>query len=360
MSESQLFRKVLAGGELAAAVVPEIATLGEAEAAFDRAGAGLAVVVDAAGAPRGVLTDAELRSAALRGLAASDGALRAASAEFDVAPPGEPAEAVAARLAASGGSVSLVVQGGTLVEARLAAEAAPSPAFALVLAGGLGTRMGALTQETPKPLIPVAGKPLVEHVLRHLARHGVREATIATNYLAEKVEEHVGCGARYGLRVAHLREERRLGTAGALSLLDPVPAVPFFVVNADVLTRLDLRALARHHRRSGATLTMAVARHVVESRYGVVRLLGTRVVDVAEKPRLEQWVNAGIYVVSPAVARAVPRNSYVDMTTMIERLVRSGETVEAFPIREYWRDAGTPEDLARADSELRSQESKAP
>ena len=247
---------------------------------------------------------------------------------------------------------------GRLAGAFLLENPNETAAFALVLAGGLGTRMGPLTDDTPKPLIPVAGKPMIEHVLRHLVRGGVRDVTIATNYLADRVEGYVGCGARYGLKINYIREEKRMGTAGALSLLDPIPKDPFFVVNADILTKLDLRAFARHHARSGAAMTLAVARHVLESPFGVVRCDGTRIVGLVEKPVTEQWVNAGLYVVSPSLVSEVPRNSYVDMTTMIGKLIARGGRVEAFAIREYWRDAGTPADLARADLELRGEPAK--
>jgi NDP-sugar pyrophosphorylase family protein len=213
--------------------------------------------------------------------------------------------------------------------------------------------MGSLTESTPKPLIPVAGKPLLEHVLAHLSSHGVEEVALATNYRAEQIEAFAGDGSRFGVKIRTIREPQRMGTAGALSLLDPIPKAPFYVVNGDVLTKLHLGALSRHRHRTGAAIAMAVAAHVVESPFGVVRLAGTRVVDLTEKPRLHQWVNAGLYVLEPRVAASVPRSTYVDMTTMIDKWIQRGEPVEAFPIREYWRDAGTPEDLARADKELR-------
>jgi dTDP-glucose pyrophosphorylase len=358
MSESQGKLRAIAGEALAAIRSPESAGAAEVEAAFDRAGAGLLVLCDSTGAPRAVVTDATIRAGRLLGVPGDAPAARLATQEWDRwdSHPGEPAGA--ARLAAAGRSVALVVEGGRLAGAFLLENPNETAAFALVLAGGLGTRMGPLTDDTPKPLIPVAGKPMIEHVLRHLVRGGVRDVTIATNYLADRVEGYVGCGARYGLKINYIREEKRMGTAGALSLLDPIPKDPFFVVNADILTKLDLRAFARHHARSGAAMTLAVARHVLESPFGVVRCDGTRIVGLVEKPVTEQWVNAGLYVVSPSLVSEVPRNSYVDMTTMIGKLIARGGRVEAFAIREYWRDAGTPADLARADLELRGEPAK--
>jgi NDP-sugar pyrophosphorylase family protein len=211
--------------------------------------------------------------------------------------------------------------------------------------------MGDLTKDTPKPLLPVAGKPLIEHVLGLLARHRITNVSIATNYLADRIEAHVGCGARYGLSVTYLREPKRLGTAGAISMLEPIPAEPVFVLNADIITKLDLGAMARRHAAAGAAITVAVAPHVIECPFGVARLAGSQIIDMTEKPHYSHWINAGIYIISSEVIAAIPRNTYVDMTTMIQKTIRRGEHVEAFPIREYWRDAGTPEDIARLSAE---------
>ncbi|HKD99696.1 MAG TPA: nucleotidyltransferase family protein [Planctomycetota bacterium] len=327
------------GDALRQATVTELATFGEAVAAFDRAGRGMALVCDAAGAPRAILTDDEIRAAWLRGLAPSDPVLLAASS----------LEAAAGEVAVerdAAGRPSRVTLRSTADDGR--------PLRALVLAGGLGTRMRPLTEELPKPLVPIGGRPMIDRVLEHLARNGVTDVTLATHYLADRVEKHVGDGARFGLRVRVVREEKRLGTAGAIGLLDPRPTEPFLVANGDVLTGLDLRAMARRHRRSDAAMTMAVHPYGVEVPYGIARIVGSRVVQLTEKPRFVHWANAGIYVVSPSVVATVEPRTYVDMTTLIDRLIARGEPVEAFPIREYWRDAGTPGDLERANRELGS------
>ena len=334
----------ISGSELEALLLTEWATIADATAVLDKGNAGIAILCDAAGAPKSLVDDAALRTAALRGMSTSDAVSKL---------PLEAVEILTDAAAKPAGACAIVVKDGKPVEARLAKSSKPTGTFALVLAGGLGSRLGALTETTPKPLIPIAGKPLLDHVLRYLSKQGIVDVTIATNYRAQQIEDFAGCGARYGLRVKYLRESQRMGTAGALSLLDPIPKEPFFIVNADVLTRLDLRAMSRQQQRSGAAIVMAVAPHVVESPYGVAKLAESRVVDLAEKPRYHHWVNAGLYIVEPRVAEAVPRNSFVDMTTMIDKWIQRGEHVEAFPIREYWRDAGTPEDVARANEELR-------
>lgn len=335
--------RTIAGAQLERASLTEIATIAEAAAAVD-SGAGAALLCRGAGESLGAVTDAALREALLRGLTAGDPASR-----LDL----EPVEILTDPASSPRGAFGIVREGAVVTRFLVRMDATPAPRFALVLAGGLGTRMAPLTDSIPKPLVPVAGRPLLEHVLRHLTENGISDVTIATNHLAERIEAFVGSGDRFGLRVRFVRETQRMGTAGAIGMLDPVPQAPFFVVNADVLTKLDLSSMARKQTSTGASLVMAIAPHVVESPYGVVRLVGTRVVDLTEKPRTLHWVNAGIYLLDPRVAAAVPRNVYVDMTTMIDKWIHRGEHVEAVPIREYWRDAGTPEDVARADRELR-------
>ncbi len=342
------------GDALAAISLARWTTLADASSAFDRAKSRVALLCDDAGKPVASFGDAELREAALRQLAPSDPVERVANRGLEIVSGDETEDATRSRLAASGREVCVLVDGdGRPREARVLVSPPPrSRLLALVLAGGLGTRMGALASETPKPLVPVAGKPMIDHVLRHLARNAVSDVVLATNHKAQQIEDYLGCGARYGIAVSYLREEKRLGTAGALTLLDPAPDRPFLVVNADVLTRLDLREMERRHRASGAALTMAVAPFGVEVPFGVTRIVGTRVVQIAEKPRFVHWSNAGLYVVSPSLLADVPRNSYVDMTTLIDRFVSRGDPVEAFPVREYWRDAGTPEDVERASREI--------
>ncbi|MBL8693153.1 MAG: NTP transferase domain-containing protein [Planctomycetes bacterium] len=328
--------RTLTADELARCSLSEHASVSDALGCVEREG--LAVLRAADGRIVGVLRDAELRAAHLRGCGLSE-----AAARWSVPVPLE---------ADTGGRLPYqrTVDGG--FELVVAAEPAVVVQSALVLAGGLGSRMGALTQQIPKPLLPVAGRPMLEHVLEHLARCGVREVTLALNHLAEQIAHHIGRGERFGLQIRFLREDRRMGTAGALSLLQPLPSTPIFVVNADVLTRANLQALAAHHLRTEASVTLSLVPHSYDVPFGVVRTAGTRIVQIQEKPRIVNWCNAGIYCVSPSLIAQVPRNTYVDMTTMIETLIARGEAVEGFPLWEYWRDAGTPGELERASAEL--------
>lgn len=326
-------------------MVTEFITIQEITALIDRQKSAFYLVMSSAGNVLGYVSDREIRDALLRDLPPSESISKITNRNIFISQAPLPAEPEI---------VSVQIDSkNEPVEARIAAPpAAAAVNRAVVMAGGLGSRMGALTEATPKPLIPVAGRALIEHVLLHLSKNGVMNVHIAVNYLGDKIEGHVGCGARYGVAANFIREDRRLGTAGALSLLDPVPSDPFFVINADIITKLNLRAMARAHAEAGAMVTVAVAPHVLECPYGVTRLAGSRIIDIIEKPRTRNWINAGIYILSPPVVANVPRNTYIDMTTMIQGLIARGENVQAFPVREYWHDTGTPEDLQKASADL--------
>lgn len=318
-------------------------TAGDAASIMDRNPGGFLLLADGSGTTFSFVTDRQLREAALRGLPATDPVARIASGEVTLrAPEDHEDSGIYLIRSAAGAPTEVVIRGPELLKIN----------EALVVAGGLGTRMGDLTRDLPKPMIPVAGRPLIEHVLRLLSRHGIMNVTIATNYLGEKIEEHVGCGAKFGVSVRYIREEKRLGTAGALSLLDPVPDAPFFVINADIVTKVNLRAMAAWHGAESPLMSVGMVPHVVECPYGVIQVSDKDIIQIQEKPRQQHWINAGVYVLSPEVAKETPRNVYIDMTTMIQRFIKKGERVCGFPIREYWNDAATPGDIERLSSEL--------
>ncbi|MFN0206594.1 MAG: sugar phosphate nucleotidyltransferase [Planctomycetota bacterium] len=344
----------ITGDDLSKILAPEIATISDCIAIFDKSAAGVFVITDASGAPAGFVDDDSFRNAQLRELSPGDPVSKIANRQFAILRGAEESlqqDYITVRVGDDGRPVELFIQPAVYLNNN--STNAPIRT-AIVMAGGLGERMGALTQDRPKSLIPVAGRPLIEHVLRLLAKHKIMNVIIATNYLADQIEAFVGCGAKFGVSVQYIREPKRLGTAGALSIIESLPNEPIFVMNADVLTKLNLTSMARRHIKTNAMLTVAVAPHVMECPYGVTRLKGSEIIDISEKPAYKHWINAGIYIISPAVAARVPRNTYIDMTTMIQQMIQSGEQVEAFPIREYWHDAGTPDDVARLSAELKN------
>jgi dTDP-glucose pyrophosphorylase/CBS domain-containing protein len=222
---------------------------------------------------------------------------------------------------------------------------------ALVMAGGFGTRLMPLTQHTPKPMLPVGGRPLLEHTIERLTAAGVRQVSISTHYLPEKIIEHFGDGSQFGVSMRYVQEDKPMGTGGALALMGGITQTTL-IINGDIVTDLDFRAMAQFHREHGAAATMAVAKYDVAIPYGVVRHQGVDVTGLSEKPVLSQFINAGIYLVEPRVQRFLERDCIFNMTDLMERLIANGERVVVFPVREYWIDVGQPADYERVQRDV--------
>lgn len=222
---------------------------------------------------------------------------------------------------------------------------------AVIMAGGFGTRLQPLTHETPKPILPVGDRSLLERILAQLRDSGIHRVNIATHFLADRVKEHVGDGSRLGVAVEYLSEDRPLGTAGALGLLE-VPNEPVLVINGDILTRTDFRAMLHFHQDYWAVMTVGIKQYSVKVPFGVVQVRGADVTGLEEKPVAQFFVVAGIYLLSPEVWAYLRRGEHCDMPDLIARLVAEGRKVVSFPINEYWLDVGCPDDYQRAQSDV--------
>lgn len=222
----------------------------------------------------------------------------------------------------------------------------------VLMAGGRGTRLRPLTQDIPKPMLSVGGRPLLEHVLAQVREAGFSRVLMAVNYRAEVIEEHFGDGSEFGVDIGYLREDRPLGSAGALRLAGSELDRPFVVMNADLLTNVNLGALMRFHQEEGNAVTVGVRQYVLELPYGVVELEGTRVTGLSEKPKPKYYINAGIYAVDPGALRLVPESREAfHMTDVIDKVLADGGRVGAFAVREYWLDIGHLADYERAESD---------
>ena len=223
--------------------------------------------------------------------------------------------------------------------------------WVVLMAGGLGSRLRPLTEATPKPMLKVGSKPLLEIILENLVRQEFRRFYVSVNYRAEVIKEYLGDGSRWGVEIRYVDENERLGTAGPLTLLPEAPTSPILVMNADLLTKVDLRRLLDYHREHNATATITVREYDFQVPYGVVTVEGNRVGAIDEKPVQRFFVNAGIYVIEPRVIGRIPKNKFVDMPDVFRDLVADGATTVAFPIREYWLDIGHMDDFQQANRE---------
>lgn len=222
---------------------------------------------------------------------------------------------------------------------------------AVVMAGGHGTRLRPLTEELPKPMLPVGDRPLLERIIAQLRQVGIQRVNITTHYMSEKITQYFGDGQEFGVELNYVTEDRPLGTAGALGLMES-PNEPFLVINGDILTRVDFRAMLDFHRDHSADLTVAVRQYDLQVPYGVIESEGPLVRQLREKPSMKFLVNAGIYLLEPSIHHYIPNDQQFDMTDLIQRLLDEGQIVVSFPVVEYWLDVGQPADYEQAQDDI--------
>ncbi|MBS60169.1 MAG: alcohol dehydrogenase [Anaerolineaceae bacterium] len=226
------------------------------------------------------------------------------------------------------------------------------PIQAVVMAGGSGTRLRPLTENLPKPMVPVGGRPMLERIIEQLRDAGVSRVMVTTHYKGELITNHFGDGKGFGVNISYVEEDKPMGTAGGLSQLEPSDE-PILVINGDILTRVDFRAMLDFHIEHKAEMSVAVRRHETQVPYGVIETEDERITQVLEKPVVNHFINAGIYLLNPAVFELIPENDSYDMPELINSLINDGRTVISFPVREYWLDIGQHKDYMRAEEDVR-------
>lgn len=219
----------------------------------------------------------------------------------------------------------------------------------VIMAGGLGSRLYPLTENCPKPLLPVYGKPILEHILSRAIAEGFSSFFISVNYLSEMIEDYFGDGRRWGVNIKYLYEDKPLGTAGALKNLENLVSAPFVITNGDVLTHMRYSEFLDFHINHSADATMAVRVHEWQNPFGVVNIEGLNIVGLDEKPISRSHINAGIYALNPAALEHLKEEQYCDMTTLFERIRKTGNKTVAYPMHESWIDIGRPNDFELAE-----------
>ena len=350
---------------LASLLLPADRTLREAMQQINTNQRGIVLVVDEEGHLLDTVTDGDLRRAVLDGvdLDTSLAALsRRREARSSYAKPvtvleGTSRQEIVALMTrlklrhipvvdAQGRVTDLAVAGDTVSD-----EPSYLPVSALIMAGGLGTRLRPLTDTVPKPMLPLGDKPLMEHTIQQLCTAGIRRVVVSTGYRAETIRSHFGNGARFGLEMDYVEEEEPLGTAGALRLMEP-SSDPVLVVNGDIVTRVNYRAMLSFHRDHASDMTVAVGQYEFQVPYGVVETSGVEIRELKEKPHVRYFVNAGVYLLEPSIVSLIPEGHAFDMTDLIRTLIDAGHRVVGFPISEYWLDVGHHGDYRQANADL--------
>jgi len=338
------------------------ASIHDVIAVIDRAARGIAIVVDGGSRLIATITDGDIRRFIL-----SNGSLDATVLELLALRNTAAAPVTAATGTGSDELLALMrersirhiplidpdnlVRGLAVLEDLLPAE--PFPLRAVVMAGGYGSRLKPLTDDLPKPMLSVGGRPLMERLIGQLRDAGILQVNVATHYRPDKIKDHFGDGRAFGVDLQYVNEDLPLGTAGALALVEP-GAGPLLVINGDILTQVNFRAMLDYHRDHRAAMTVAVRRYEVDVPYGVVESEAGLVQRLSEKPQLRFFVNAGIYLLEPEVCRLIPSGERFDMTDLIQLLLTTERRVSSFAIREYWLDIGAHADYLRAEEDARN------
>lgn len=226
--------------------------------------------------------------------------------------------------------------------------------WVVLMAGGLGERLRPLTERTPKPLLSVGDKPLLQTILESFVEQNFRRFYISVNYKAQVIKDHFGDGENWNAEIRYLEEDERLGTAGALKLIPGKPDAPLIVMNGDLITKINFQDLLDFHIQQKSKATMCVREYDFQVPFGVVGIEGNRIKTIDEKPVHRFFVNAGIYVLDPELIGAIPKDTGFDMTDLFEKTIAAGGDTTVFPIHEYWLDVGRIDDLERANLEYES------
>ncbi len=336
------------------AILAEGASIAQAIANLDQVAIRIVLVVNAAGELVGTLSDGDIRRGLLKGLALQSPIASVVNHHPFVVPPEVGRKLVMQLMVANKiQQIPVVNAQRQVVGLHLwdTINTAPvRPNTMVIMAGGMGTRLRPHTEHCPKPLLSVAGKPMLTHIIERAKLEGFSRFVLAIHYLGHMIEAHFGNGETLGVQIDYLREQTPLGTAGALGLLQPRPDEAFVVTNGDVLTNIHYGELLDFHLRHNAAATMAVRVHEWQHPFGVVQTDGINIVGFEEKPIARSHINAGVYALSPSVLNELPADERCDMPTLFERLQANAQMTVAYPMHEPWLDVGRPEDLRAAQA----------
>lgn len=228
---------------------------------------------------------------------------------------------------------------------------ASKPNKVVLMVGGLGTRLKPLTDNIPKPMLEVGGRPILETIIKKFVSNGFSNIVLCVNYKHEVIQDYFGTGESFGASIEYVHENKRMGTAGALTLLKEQPDSPFFVMNGDLLTDVNFESLKDYHEMNTSVATMCVRKYDFQVPFGVVSLNGNSISEIKEKPVHRFFVSAGIYMLDPKCLNLIPKDEFYDMPTLFDKLISLDEKAISFPLSEYWLDIGRIEEYEKANVE---------
>ena len=338
------------------AILSEASTIEQAIQNLNESCVKIVLVVDETNKLIGTISDGDIRRGLLKGMTLADSIHKLVNHDSLVVPPDLARDTVIQLMVANKiNQIPVVDDRRQLLGLHLWDEMTELPVrdnLMVIMAGGQGTRLMPYTQNSPKPMIKVKGKPMLELIIERAKLDGFNQFVIAIHHLGHIIEEYFGRGEQLGVNIDYLREKFPLGTAGALSLLSPTPRSPFVVTNGDVISDMRYGELLDFHIRHQATATMAVRIHEWQNPFGVVQMEGVEIVGFEEKPVARSHINAGVYAISPKALKELVMEDRCDMPMLFERLQMKAKRTVAYPIHEPWLDVGRPKDLSIANETL--------
>jgi len=332
------------------------ATLIECMRIIQITGTGIALAVDSGFRLIGTISDGDIRGALLKGcLLDSPVSPHINRNCFYVLPTVPRAEVLDIMQARRFEQVPIVDDNGNVIGLHLLHDILGNiskPNWAVVMAGGKGERLRPVTENIPKPMIRVAGRPILERIILHLVSYGIRQIFLSVNHLAQVIEDYFEDGLKYGATIEYLREDEPLGSGGAISLLPEIPEQALLVMNGDLIIDTNFTDMIEFHNQNHFYATMGVYSYFHQVPYGCVEIQNNRLAGLEEKPVLEKMVNAGIYVLSPQAVSSIPKNTCFPITTLFEEALKKNLACGTFAIENEWLDVESPQQLRQARGEL--------
>jgi dTDP-glucose pyrophosphorylase len=340
-------------------LIPLHSTIAQTIAVIDKGAMQLALVVDEQNRLLGVVTDGDIRRALIRHQSMDSTIENVMNKSPSVAELGISKSRLLHLMNSKGLLAIPIIDQGVLVGLETLQKIVErshydNPVF--LMAGGFGTRLKPLTDDCPKPLLKLGGKPILETIIESFIASGFHRFYISTHYLPEKIRDYFGDGSDWGVEINYVHEDSPLGTGGALGLLPKdLPDLPIIMMNGDLLTKVDFELLLNFHLAQNSIATMCVTEYEYQVPYGVVKLKEHQLVSMIEKPKQKFFVNAGIYVITPELIKCVDENQVIDMPTLIEEQIAKKEKVSVFPVHEYWLDIGKFNDFNQAQLDVQTE-----
>jgi len=330
-------------------------TIKEALVAIDSGAIKIALVVDESNKLLGTLTDGDIRRGILDGKSLDDSIKEIYFKEPTVVTINESRKSII-NICTSKKiyQIPVVDNDGKVVSIAMLDELLKHRSHSnkvILMVGGLGTRLRPLTETTPKPMLHVGGKPILQTIVERFASYGFTNIIMCVNYKSHIIQDYFGNGSEFGVSIEYILENKRMGTAGALSLLEERPSEPFFVMNGDLLTNVNFEHMLEFHLENSAVASMCVREYDFQVPYGVVNVENGRIKSIEEKPVHKFFVSAGIYMLDPECLDFIPKDEFYDMPTLFEKLIKMEKKTISFPLHEYWLDIGRVEEYKKANEE---------